>query len=272
MTKTAKKLADLQQILRASSGAVIAYSGGVDSTFLARIAQDVLQDRALMVMINSVLTPASEQQAAAALAAKLGFSFQVITANVLKNEDITENSPQRCYYCKKALFAELLQVAENNKMADVFDGSNFDDQYDFRPGARARQELGIRSPLQEAALTKAEIRLLSQAYSLPTWDKPALACLASRFPYGERLTKEKLAMVEQAEEYLHSLSFLQVRVRHHGLIARIEVLPQQTPKIVTLSQQITAHFKALGYTYITLDLSGYRMGSMNEVLPGKLSC
>lgn len=267
MTETVNKLVNLQQILKASNGAVIAYSGGVDSTFLAKIAQDVLQDRAHMVMINSVLTPASEQQAAAALAAKLGFSFAVITANVLTNEGITENSPQRCYYCKKALFAELLKVAESNNLACVFDGSNLDDLDDFRPGARALQELGIRSPLQEAALTKAEIRLLSQEYSLPTWDKPALACLASRFPYGERLAQEKLAMVEQAEAYLRSLSFLQVRVRQHGMVARIEVLPRQMAKVVTLSKQITAHFKALGYSYITLDLSGYRMGSMNEVLP-----
>lgn len=268
MTETASKLNRLQQILSACDGALIAYSGGVDSTFLAKIAHDLLQDKVLMVMINSVLTPVSEQQAAAALAAKLGFPFQVTAPAVLANEAIMANSPQRCYHCKKALFTELLQVAKLNNLACVFDGSNYDDQDDFRPGAQALQELGIRSPLQEAGLTKAEIRLLSQAYSLPTWNKPAQACLASRFPYGERLTKEKLAMVEQAEAYLRSLSFLQVRVRQHGLVARLEVMPADMQKVLALSEQITTHLRALGYNYIALDLQGYRMGSMNEALPG----
>ncbi|HHX74218.1 MAG TPA: ATP-dependent sacrificial sulfur transferase LarE [Firmicutes bacterium] len=260
-----KKAARLRELLAGCNGAVVAFSGGVDSTFLAKVAHDVLGDKVLMVTATSPAHPEQELQAAKNIAAHYGFQHLCIRTNELENELYCSNPPERCYFCKQEIIGQMWQVAREYGFGCVFDGANVDDTSDFRPGARAAQELGVRSPLQEAGLTKAEIRFLSQKYGLPTWNKPSFACLATRFPYGERITAEKLAMAGAAEAYLRSLGIGQLRVRQHQHLARIEVLPEDLPLIMQRKEEITARLKALGYIYITVDLQGYRSGSMNEV-------
>jgi uncharacterized protein len=265
--KTHAKLRHLQQQLKEMESCAIAYSGGVDSTFLITIAYKVLGDRALAVTATSSTFPARELKEAEQYAKTLGIPHVVIHSEELDIDGFADNPPDRCYYCKKELFQKIQQIAKDHHLAYVLDGSNADDTRDYRPGAKARDELGVRSPLQEVDLTKKEIRELSKSMHLSTAEKPALACLASRFPYGTPITSERLKQVEAAEEFLLSIGLYHCRVRYHDTIARIEVPRDDFPVILSHSQAIVKRFKDLGFTYVTLDIEGYRTGSLNEVLP-----
>jgi len=268
-TEIDQKLIKLKNILHSLQGVLVAYSGGVDSTFLLRYALEALgTDKVLAVIAASETYPEHEKEEALKLASELGAPYQIIHTRELEDERFRSNPKERCYYCKLELFSQLNQIAKEKGLAFVVDGSNFNDRSDFRPGNQAKTELGIRSPLQEAALTKKEIREASKRLSLPTWDKPSYACLASRIPYGTRIEPEILKKVEEAENYLRSLSFKQLRVRHHGHLARIELESQDIPKVLQdgLMDQINRRFEELGYFYVTIDLRGYRMGSLNEAL------
>jgi uncharacterized protein len=264
-----RKLSWLKSIMRELDSVVVAYSGGVDSTFLAVVAREVLGDRSLAVTACSEIYPEKELQAAIELARRLGLRHQTTRTEELRNERFVANPPDRCYHCKTNLLGKLMDIAREQGFSHVIVGDNYDDQFDYRPGMRAVRELGAISPLAEAGLTKEDIRLLSKEMGLPTWDKPSLACLSSRFPYGERITKDKLAMVAQAEEFIRSLGIRQLRVRHHGNIARIEVGNEDLAKIIRAAGEIVLKFKEIGYNYATLDLGGYRTGSLNEILPGR---
>lgn len=265
-TTPQEKLHQLQQILADLKSCAIAYSGGVDSTFLSKVAYDILGDNALAVTATSSTYPVRELKDAKQYAQQIGIPHVIIHSDELDNPQFSDNPPDRCYYCKKALFKKIRQIATQHHLNAVLDGSNADDRRDYRPGDRARNELGIRSPLQEVGLTKQEIRRLSASFRLPSAKKPAFACLASRFPYGVKITNERLSQVASAEEYLVSLGIRQCRVRYHDHIARIEVDREEIPKILANTEKIIQQLKKLGFTYITVDLEGYRMGSLNEVL------
>lgn len=262
------KLDKLEDILAEMGSALITYSGGVDSTFLLGAAKRVLEDKVVALTARSSTYPASELGEALQIAKELGVRHLVVDSEELDIPGFRENPPDRCYYCKTELFTKAFSVAGEQGMGYVCDGSNADDEGDYRPGMRAACDLGVRSPLKEAGLTKEEIRISSRRMGLPTWDKPALACLSSRFPYGETITPEKLSMVERAEAFLRSLGYRQLRVRHHDAMARIELAPEELEKFMKSGQadKVAAELKALGYTYVTVDLEGYRTGSMNEVL------
>jgi len=263
------KLKVLKRILADLGSVLVAYSGGVDSTFLFAVAHDVLGDRALAVTARSELYTEGELKDARAFAGLIGGAYQEIETSELSVENFAENPPNRCYYCKKELFSTLQAIARDHGLAWVADGSNHDDLNDYRPGSQAAEELGVQSPLKEAGLTKEDIRHLSRTMNLPSWNKPAMACLSSRFPYGSRITVEKLQKVEQAEAFLRGLGLVQLRVRDHGDTARIEVEPRQMPSLAEpdTARAVVEKFKSLGYTYVTLDLQGYRTGSLNETLP-----
>jgi uncharacterized protein len=260
------KFTNLQQRLRDLKSCAIAYSGGVDSTFLIKVAYDTLGTNAVAVTATSSTYPQREFTQATRFAQDLGIPHVIIHSEELYISRFADNPPDRCYYCKKELFKKIQQVAKERHLNVVLDGSNTDDAADYRPGAKACAELGVISPLQEVGLRKQDIRDLSHALHLQTSDKPPFVCLASRFPYGTRITKERLTQVESAEEYLFSLGVRQCRVRYHEHIARIEVTLDDVPIIFTHASQIVKQFKTLGFTYITLDLEGYRIGSLNEVL------
>ena len=247
---------------------LVAFSGGVDSTLLLKVARDVLNDKVLAVTALSATYPKREEQSARNIARELKAHHDCIKTHELDSSQFTQNPTNRCYFCKRELFSQLQHIAQKKGYRYIVEASNQDDEKDFRPGFQAVKELGIRSPLREAGFTKEEIRQLSKRLKLPTHDKPSLACLASRFPYGQSIDKKKLHMVEQAEEYLYSLNFKQCRVRHHGSIARIEVEPEDIERLYdpTVRKGITRELKKLGFTYITLDLEGFRSGSMNERL------
>jgi len=245
----------------------IAYSGGVDSSFLITIAYQELGDRALAVTATSSTYPKRELKEAELYAHKLGIPHIVIHSEELDIDGFAENTPDRCYYCKKELFRKIQQIAKDHHLAYVLDGSNADDTKDYRPGAKAKEELRIRSPLQDVGLTKQEIRELSKSLHLYTAEKPPLACLASRFPYGTTITDERLKKIEAAEEFLLSLGFRHCRVRYHDSIARIEVPQKDFQTILKNAKEIVKRFKGLGFIYVTLDIEGYRTGSLNEVLP-----
>lgn len=266
MDARSRKLGLLKRILADMEGVLIACSGGVDSTFLLRVALEVLGENVLAVTAKSPIHPASESAAAGELARRLGARHLFVKTDELDDPEFARNPPERCYLCKRSLFARLKELAEEHGLTEVLEGSNYDDLGEHRPGFRALRELGVRSPLAEAGLTKAEIRALSRQMGLPTWDKPAQACLATRFPYGELLTPEKLRRVEEAEEFLRSLGLGQLRVRTHGLLARIEISRDEMPRLLHEAGRVVEELKKLGYTYFTLDLEGYRTGSMDEPL------
>lgn len=260
------KLAHLKDYLQSLGSVAVAYSGGVDSTFLLKVAHEVLGDRVVAVTARSASFPQREYREAQNFAAQNGIRHVSLESEELEVEGFAANPLNRCYLCKKELFVKIKELAARNQLEFVAEGSNLDDNGDYRPGLQAVAELGVVSPLREAGLTKAEIRELSRQMDLPTWDKPSFACLASRFPYGETITREKLAMVDRAEQFLLDRGFKQVRVRHHGTIARIEVLPEDFARLVEteLSQQLYLAFQQIGFQYVALDLRGYRTGSMNE--------
>lgn len=244
---------------------LVAYSGGVDSTFLLKSAKEALGENVLAVIAESPTYPSDEVENAKKLCEKLGVGFRVIQTDEFSDENFVSNPKERCYFCKKELFSKLLAIAKENNIACVLDGSNYDDRSDYRPGTKAKNELGIRSPLMELSFTKQDIRDFSKQLNLPTWDKPSYACLASRIPYGTRITEEILTKIEEGERFLRSLGFKQLRVRHHGSIVRIEIDKRVMQE--DLMNKISKKFEELGYTYVTLDLKGYRTGSMNEGLP-----
>ena len=260
-----RKLEQLRALLRDLGGVVIGYSGGVDSAFLAKVAQEELGERAVAVVALSESYAARERESALELAGRIGITLRAVRTNELANEHYAANPTNRCYYCKEELFVHLKQVSEETGIPHIAYGAIADDLGDHRPGAKAANEYGARAPLQEVMLWKTEIRLLSRNLGLPTWDKPSLACLSSRIPYGTPVTAELLARLDRCEEFLHDLGFRQVRVRHHDTIARIEIEREEFGKVLEadVSERIVARFRELGYTYVSLDLAGYRTGSMN---------
>lgn len=262
------KYEKLKNLLGEMGKVLVAFSGGVDSSFLLKVAVDVLGENVLAVIASSETYPEKERDEAVKLAKRLNVRHKVIQTKELENPDFAHNPPERCYFCKMELFSKLKDIAESEGIPHVLDGSNFEDTSDFRPGAKAAEELDIRSPLKEVGLVKQEIRQLSKYVDLPTWNKPSLACLSSRFPYFTEIEPESLKQVAQAEEFLKGLGFNQVRVRHHGQIARVEIEPQEFSKIVekATKEKIINAFKKFGFIYITLDLAGFRSGSMNEPL------
>ena len=263
-----EKLTLLKKYLLELGTAAVAFSGGVDSTFLLKTAHDVLGDGCIAVTAYSEYFPEWESEEAKAFCEKEGIRQILVKTREMEDEEFCKNPKNRCYICKKALFGELQKIARKEGMNEIIEGSNMDDLGDYRPGLQAIRELGIKSPLRECGLTKSEIRSLSREMTLPTWKKPSYACLASRFAYGERITKEKLIMVEKSEKLLMELGFEQMRVRMHGQMARIEVPENDISRLVQpdIRKRITEELKGYGFSYVTMDLQGFRSGSMNEVL------
>ncbi len=269
--KSEEKLETLKKKIAGMKKVLIAYSGGVDSTFLLKICVDVLgRENILAVTAVSPTYQKEEIEEAKRIAGQMGVKHMIIYTDEMKNNSFTSNPLQRCYFCKKELFSKLREIAEKHGIEYVLDASNKDDASDFRPGMKAAREAGIISPLMETGITKKEIRYFSRKMGLPTYDKPSQACLASRFPYGEKITEEKLKMVEEAEKFLKELGFKIVRVRHHGRLARIEVDKEEIKKFFDeeLRKKVTDKLKQIGYTWVCLDLLGYRSGSMNEEING----
>lgn len=260
------KFTRLKNIIKELESAVVAFSGGVDSALVAKLCYDLLGERALAVTASSETYPSYELEAAKRVASEIGIPHLIIQTKELEIKGFSSNPPNRCYFCKSELFEKLKELAQQEGYKNVVDGANIDDAKDYRPGSQASQELGVRSPLKEAGLGKDDIRTISKELDLSTWDKPSYACMSSRFPYGEAITQEKLQIVSQAETLLREMGFKQLRVRHHGSIARIEVESEEIPLAIQKRDEIAGKLKKIGYTYVTLDLQGYRTGSMNEVL------
>lgn len=268
MKNLQEKYVDLKEYVKSLGSVAVAFSSGVDSTFLLKVAHDVLGNKAIAVTARSCSFPERELNEAIAFTKQNGIAHMIVDSEELEIEGFTQNPVNRCYLCKHELFSKMKDIAEKNGFQEVVEGSNMDDLGDYRPGLTAIQELGIKSPLRYAELSKDEIRQLSKELGLPTWEKQSFACLSSRFPYGQSITPEKLKMVDEAEQMLLDLGFRQVRVRHHDTMARIEISDQQFTKIMDkeVRDRIFVRFKEIGFTYVSLDLAGYRTGSMNETL------
>ena len=266
MNDLLNKYKKLKDYLGSLGSVAVAFSSGVDSTFLLHAAKDALGENVLAVTASSCFIPDREMEEAKAYCVKLGVRHEVFRADVLNIEGVAENPKNRCYLCKKALFSEIKEIALKAGMKEVLEGSNLDDEGDYRPGMLAISELGIKSPLRQGGFTKEEIRSLSKHFGLPTWNKPSFACLASRVPYGEEITEAKLGMIDQAEAFLLELGFRQLRVRMHGSIARIELLPEDFDIFMEekLRTKVYEKFIGFGFTYVSLDIKGYRTGSLNE--------
>lgn len=261
----------LETYLQDLGSVAIAFSAGVDSTFLLKTAHDLLGDQVIAVTARSCSFPVRELNEAIAFCRKEGICHIICDSEELSIEGFRQNPRNRCYLCKKELFTKIREIARERNILYVAEGSNIDDNGDYRPGLQAVAELQIKSPLRAANLSKEEIRMLSKELGLSTWEKQSFACLASRFVYGETITEEKLSMVDRAEQLLLDLGFHQIRVRIHGSIARIELLPVEFSKILEngIAGQIHDHLRQMGFTYVTLDLGGYQMGSMNQTLPAE---
>lgn len=262
------KYLDLQEYLKSLGSVAIAFSSGVDSTFLLKVAHDVLGDKVIAVTASSCSFPERELKEAKQFCEENGITHVICKSEELEIEGFRHNPKNRCYLCKHELFEKILQIAKEHGLNAVAEGSNMDDNGDYRPGLIAVRELGIKSPLRHAELNKGEIRELSKELGLPTWDKQSFACLSSRFVYGETIDEKKLGMVDKAEQLLLDMGFHQVRVRIHGMMARIEVLPDEIGRLVEEKSraEVVEKFTGYGFTYVTLDLKGYRTGSMNETL------
>ena len=258
----------LRALLSGFESVIVAFSGGADSAYLAYIAGNELGDRALAVTGDSASYPSFQRELAEKLVASFGIKHEIIFTEEFQDSSYTNNPPNRCYYCKAELYSKLNQLAKERGFAAVCDGTNADDEGDYRPGGQAAREHGVRSPLAECRIGKAEIRELSRLASLPTWNEPASACLSSRIPYGKVVTIEKLSMVDKAENALKDLGFRQIRVRHHDEVARIEIAADELARAFDpdITSRISRALKAIGFRYVTVDLDGYRMGSLNESL------
>ncbi len=261
-----KKLQNLQNIIQDMKSVVVAFSGGIDSTLLLKVAHDVLGDKAIAITAASASVPADELTEAKELAQDIGAKHIIIHSRETQDERYLENTPDRCYFCRHITLDDIIDYTQNNDFQFVIDGNNADDLDDYRPGRKAAKEHGVRSPLQEAGISKTEIRQLAKDLGLSNWNKPAAACLSSRIPYGTMITVEMLSQVDQAEAALKQMGFGQLRVRHHDQVARIEIPPDDFEAVLENRDTIVTALKATGYNYVTLDLVGFRSGAMNEVL------
>ena len=265
---TQKKLEKLRENVKSLESVVVAFSGGVDSSLVAKVCYDVLGNKAIAVTARSETYPDYEYEEAKKIAKEIGITHITIDTSELGIKGFADNPPNRCYFCKSELFGKLKEIAREKGYKNVADGANYDDTNEYRPGADAAKELAVRSPLKECGLRKADIREISKHLKLSNWDKSSYACMSSRFPYGESITEEKLAIVSEAEKYLRCIGLKQFRVRHHDTIARIEVLPEDIPMLLQNGRrtELVKKLKEIGYKYVTIDMEGYRSGSMNEVL------
>ena len=262
------KLDKLEAYIKELGSLAVGFSGGVDSAFLLSVAHKVLGDRTLAVTAVDASVPERELREAKAFCEERGISHIICTVNPLKDERYRNNGPDRCYYCKHGMFTEVMRIASEHGIEYVAEGSNTDDVGDYRPGLRAAAELSVKCPLREAGLSKHDIRMISKAMGLPTWSKPSYACLASRFVYGEEITEEKLRMIDSAEQFLIENGFIEERVRLHGNLARIEVPAKDISRLAAdeVREAVYRRFKEIGFKFVTLDLEGYRLGSMNATL------